>query len=98
MQKAVYNHETGQTEIIQFTSEEKANWDARNAAYDADENNRNATAIRKERNNKLAATDWTQTVDTPQATKDKYATYRQSLRDVPTQAGFPWTIEWPVAP
>jgi len=28
----------------------------------------------------------------------KTNTYRQALRDVPTQAGFPWTITWPVEP
>jgi hypothetical protein len=25
----------------------------------------------------------------------QWAAYRQALRDVPTQAGFPWTVEWP---
>jgi hypothetical protein len=34
------------------------------------------------------------------ATTDKavWATYRQALRDVTTQTGFPWTITWPDAP
>ena len=27
-----------------------------------------------------------------------WATYRQTLRDVPLQAGFPWTVEWPAQP
>jgi hypothetical protein len=27
-----------------------------------------------------------------------WATYRQQLRDIPAQAGFPGTINWPTAP
>lgn len=54
--------------------------------------------VRDKRNSLLAQTDWTQNADVPQATKDKYAAYRQALRDIPTQAGFPDTIVWPVPP
>lgn len=25
-------------------------------------------------------------------------TYRQALRDVPSQAGFPWNVSWPAQP
>lgn len=57
-----------------------------------------AEEIRLRRDQLLAATDWTQTVDVPQATKDKYAAYRQALRDVPQQPGFPDNIQWPVEP
>lgn len=32
------------------------------------------------------------------AQKTALSTYRQALRDVPMQAGFPATIDWPVAP
>lgn len=46
--------------------------------------------IKTERNVRLTATDWTQTADVPQSTKDKWATYRQQLRDIPQQQGFPW--------
>jgi hypothetical protein len=53
---------------------------------------------RDTRNAKLAATDWSQGADVPQAIKDKYVAYRQALRDVPSQAGFPWTITWPEQP
>jgi hypothetical protein len=57
-----------------------------------------AAAARAERNALLAATDWTQAADVPQATKDKWAPYRQALRDVPEQSGFPSDILWPVKP
>lgn len=55
-----------------------------------------AAAVRAERNRLLTETDWTQAADVPQATKDRWTPYRQTLRDVPTQAGFPNGIVWPV--
>jgi hypothetical protein len=56
-----------------------------------------ASAVREQRNNMLKDSDWTQITD---ATADKtaWAVYRQALRDVTAQAGFPWTITWPDAP
>tara|TARA_R110000868_G_scaffold380464_1_gene646473 strand:+ start:721 stop:1176 length:456 start_codon:yes stop_codon:yes gene_type:complete len=56
-----------------------------------------ASAVRQQRDSKLAETDWTQLTDSP-VDKAAWATYRQALRDVPTQSGFPWTIDWPVQP
>lgn len=56
-----------------------------------------AAAMRKQRDAKLAECDWTQVADAP-VDKAVWATYRQALRDVTTQDGFPWTVEWPVAP
>jgi hypothetical protein len=53
---------------------------------------------RRQRDILLAATDWTQAADVPQAIKDKWAPYRQALRDVPQQAGFPENVVWPDAP
>ena len=83
---------------IPFTAEEEAEWDAMEAAYAASLNTRKAADIREERNAKLAATDWTQAADVPQAVKDSYAPYRQALRDVPTQSGFPNQVVWPTQP
>ena len=56
-----------------------------------------AAAMRKQRDEKLAECDWTQVADAP-VDKAVWATYRQALRDVTTQSGFPWTITWPDAP
>ena len=56
-----------------------------------------AVQIRAARNAKLTASDWTQVADAP-VDQAAWATYRQALRDVTAQAGFPWTITWPVAP
>jgi hypothetical protein len=54
--------------------------------------------VRTERNTRLAATDWTQARDVPEATAAKWAPYRQALRDVPDQVGFPLFVEWPEEP
>ena len=66
------------------------------ATYKATKDAEQAKSVRASRDTKLSETDWRFRSDmTPsQAWKD----YCQALRDVPSQAGFPWTIEWPVAP
>lgn len=48
----------------------------------------------------LQNTDWTQTVDSPLSPERKaaFATYRQALRDVTKQEGFPNNINWPPSP
>lgn len=57
-----------------------------------------AIKIRAERDQLLVETDWTQMPDVPQVLKDKWASYRQALRDVPQQPGFPETVSWPTKP
>ena len=56
-----------------------------------------AQSVRIERKDKLKESDWTQIADST-ADKTAWATYRQALRDITAQAGFPWTIAWPDAP
>jgi len=53
--------------------------------------------VRLERNAKLADCDWTQLPDSP-VDATPWAVYRQALRDVPSQAGFPWSVQWPSQP
>lgn len=57
-----------------------------------------ADRIRQARNSRLQDCDWTQLADAPQAIKDKWASYRQALRDVPQQSGFPINVQWPTQP
>lgn len=59
-----------------------------------------AAAARAERAVRLAASDWTQLPDAPLSTEQRaaWAVYRQSLRDVTEQQGFPASVIWPVAP
>lgn len=56
-----------------------------------------ATKARAQRNSLLAQSDWTQVADAP-VDKAAWATYRQALRDITEQEGFPEFINWPVAP
>jgi hypothetical protein len=67
------------------------------AAYKAIKDAEQASAVRKSRGDKLADSDWTQVADAP-VDKAVWATYRQALRDITTQDGFPWTVTWPDAP
>ena len=64
------------------------------AALDANQ----AQSIRSTRDRKIAETDWTQGKDIPDNISSKWAVYRQALRDVPAQSGFPWTVQWPTQP
>jgi hypothetical protein len=56
-----------------------------------------ATAIVK-RSQLLMQSDWTQLPDVPLATKTAWAAYRQALRDITLQAGYPQVISWPIQP
>lgn len=77
---------TQQWSVVAFTEEEQAKNDEILAA-DA----------RRTRNQKLADTDWTQLPDSAVNSAD-WTTYRQALRDVPTQSGFPRSVTWPSEP
>lgn len=72
------------------------NESAYRAQVDADA----GASVRAERDKKLTDTDWTQMADSPLSDSDKtaWATYRQSLRDLPTATGFPHTMTWPTEP
>jgi hypothetical protein len=61
------------------------------------EDERKAEEVRSERNEKLLASDWTQIADVP-VDKQAWSSYRQALREVPDQVGFPWSVEWPTQP
>lgn len=56
--------------------------------------------VRAERDPLLSACDWTQLLDAPcsDAKVLEWRQYRQALRDITSQPGFPWTVQWPMAP
>jgi Phage tail assembly chaperone protein len=66
-------------------------------AYKAMKDAEQAKSVRDDRTKRLSDSDWTQIADST-ADKLTWATYRQALRDIPAQAGFPWTIDWPEVP
>lgn len=67
------------------------------ATYETMKDAEQAANIRQQRNQKLKDCDWTQIADST-ADKPAWATYRQALRDITSQSGFPWTVTWPDAP
>lgn len=56
-----------------------------------------AAEIRAERDRLIAACDWT-VLNDAKTDKQAWTVYRQSLRDVPEQPGFPYEVSWPTAP
>ena len=67
------------------------------AAYKAAKDTEQAKSLRQQRGEKLKDSDWTQVADAP-VDQAAWAEYRQALRDITAQAGFPWTIDWPEQP
>jgi hypothetical protein len=67
------------------------------AEYRASKDAEQAASVRQQRTERLKESDWTQIADST-ADKPTWATYRQALRDISAQSGFPWTVTWPVAP
>lgn len=59
-----------------------------------------AATVRAKRDALLAASDYTQATDYPStyAMRTAWTEYRQQLRDVTKQAGFPADVVWPVPP
>jgi hypothetical protein len=84
---------TGESKVIALTPEELAGIQVATEASLAGL----ASYVRSERNALLSASDWTQVSDAP-VDKAAWATYRQALRDVTAQAGFPHSITWPSKP
>jgi hypothetical protein len=59
-------------------------------------------AVRMEREQRLLRTDWTDTLSAKdrlgEAAYARWQEYRQALRDIPSQSGFPFTVVWPNVP
>ena len=71
-----------------------------NAAYKAAKDDEQAKSVRTSRDTKLAETDWRviKAFESNIPQDFAWAAYRQNLRDVTSQPGFPQTVEWPVEP
>ena len=81
---------------IPFTAEEETERDAEEAAWAAGASDRLAAEERAKRTALLMETDHYALADVTMS--DAMKTYRQALRDVPQQADFPDTINWPTKP
>jgi len=59
-----------------------------------------AKAVRAQRDRLIAETDWLviKNLELNQNIPGVWEVYRQALRDIPQQAGFPHNVTWPVKP
>ena len=59
-----------------------------------------AANVRADRDRRLAECDWVtiRAMDTGTAMSAEWSAYRQALRDITAQDGFPWTVVWPTKP
>ena len=72
--------------VVEKTTEEKQRY------YDAA-----ANGVRGRRDNLLSKSDWMALSDTPPMAQP-WIDYRQALRDITGQAGFPFSVQWPAKP
>lgn len=70
---------------------------AKSAEQIESEYQQQAESIRSERNRLLSETDWTQLADSP-VDNVAWITYRQALRDITNQGGFPFNVIFPTKP
>lgn len=80
--------------LMDMDDEDIAHYEATQAEAEA----QRPAAERSHRDGRLKETDWTQLPDVPEAIRNAYTAYRQALRDVPEQEGFPDNIIWPTKP
>lgn len=83
---------------VVYTVELVALTDKDKSQREADRLSQLGSIAREQRNRLLAECDWTQLADYAGDSKADWATYRQALRDLPKQTGFPETIDWPMQP
>ena len=80
----------------QLTDAEAKDLEAKDAAWLAGEYSRTSSVVRNQRDRLLADTDWMALSDN--AMTPEWASYRQALRDITEQAGFPYSMIWPTKP
>ena len=82
--------------VVALSSSEILELEERDTAWAAGADDRAAADARDKRNGLLADTDWTANSDVTMTTE--MTAYRTLLRNLPAQADFPTTINWPTAP
>jgi hypothetical protein len=85
----VFTDYTSADGLLHTAADQEANY---KAMKDAEQ----AQNVRNNRNAMLNATDWRFRSD--MAPSQEWKDYCQALRDITTQKGFPWDIEWPIKP
>jgi hypothetical protein len=83
-----------------FTDNEESTAEQQMAAYKAMKDADQAKVVRQNRDERLKSTDWVviKHLERNENIPGAWEVYRQALRDMPAQAGFPWNVQWPVQP
>lgn len=82
--------------VIELTTEENAQLETERSEWEEGADARAAEEVRIKRNALLADTDWYAMSDVTMSSE--MTSYRQALRDVPAQSGFPNSVTWPTEP
>lgn len=90
MSKIWYNKTTGSGAVFD-DAENMSNW----PDFQADPISASAIQVRARRDALLSGSDHMALAD---RITDDWRTYRQALRDVPAQSGFPTNVTWPSEP
>jgi len=93
---SIYSNKMIDGVVVALSSSEILELEERDTAWAAGADDRAAAEAREKRNGLLAATDWTANSDVTMTTE--MTAYRTLLRNLPAQADFPTTINWPTAP
>ncbi|WGS44228.1 phage tail assembly chaperone [Burkholderia sp. JSH-S8] len=96
----VTGKQSGNPFILQWSAEQIAQPNVTDF-YERAEELRPAYAAQRAKSRRdalLAQSDWTQMGHVPLETREMWEVYRQALRDVTEQEGFPFEIAWPVRP
>lgn len=95
LESAKQNYDTLTQKIVNGVIFENGSWVQRWSIENLPEEYASAN-VRAHRDSLLAKTDWMALSD--MTLTQEYAEYRQFLRDVPQQLGFPYEVEWPTKP
>jgi Phage tail assembly chaperone protein len=91
--------QNGEVVAIPPKPDYESHFDYASGQWVGDTANQESVVISR-RNGLLYASDWTQLPNnplTPEA-QQQWADYRQQLRDITTQPGYPFSVVWPTAP
>lgn len=88
--ETIVDAKTGEEQIRPYTQEEID-------ICVAEELKQVTISVKNRRNTLLTECDWAMLPDAP-TDKNLWSIYRQALRDIPEQEGFPFTIVWPTKP
>jgi hypothetical protein len=88
--EVIVNAQTGEETLRPYSPQKVA--EIEKVLYD-----RGVKEVRSQRNALLSSCDWTQLPDAP-VDQTACAAYRQALRDITDQEGFPSSVVWPVPP